>query len=175
MSRILRLFFFLPNATVILGGNLMALKDVVKVSRKTFFNPSQWFGYTQFKSNTQFMWDILKSIFYPPASTKKETFAEAQKRLKLTDAEINQTGQDYLLYALVFMLLGIFTLVFSFYLLFHHLAFLGFVLGLAVTGLFLSQAFKYHFLFFQIKHRKLGCTFDEWWKGSVNPDREPKA
>jgi len=30
----------------------MALKDVVKVSRKTFFNPRAWVGYDQVKTST---------------------------------------------------------------------------------------------------------------------------
>jgi intracellular multiplication protein IcmV len=152
----------------------MALKDIVKVSRKTFFNPSSWFGVGQVKSSTFFIWDVVKGIFYPPVAQQKETFEEAKKRLHLSDAEIDQNGQDYLLYALVFLLLGAFTFIFTCYLLFKHSSFSGFLLGLAVTGLFLSQAFKYHFLFFQIKHRKLGCTFDEWWSGTVN-NQEPGA
>ncbi len=91
------------------------------------------------------------------------------KRLKLNEEDIEQTGQSYLLFALIFMFCGLFALIFSFYLLFHHVSISGFVIGIAVSAMFLTQAFRYHFWFFQIKHRKLGCTFQEWLQGSVTP------
>jgi intracellular multiplication protein IcmV len=150
----------------------MPIKDVFKVSRKTFFSPSAWLGVTQVKSSSRTIWDILRSLFIPVTSQRKETFEMAMKRFNLTQASLASTSQSYFLYALIFLFLAVFSFLFSFYLLMFHKTLAGFLLGLACAALFLSQAFRYHFWYFQIKHRKLGCTFDEWWKGSVNPGRD---
>lgn len=153
----------------------MALKDVFKVSRKTFFNPTAWFGYGEVKNVNRTIWDILKSLFTQSALTHPETFEEAKVRLKLTEEEIQQTGQNYLIFSLIFLAFGLFGFMFGCYVLYHHATFAGFMLGIAVTSLFLAQAFRYDFWYFQIKQRKLGCTFDEWWQGKISANnQEPK-
>lgn len=37
-----------------------------------------------------------------------------------------------------------------------------FIVFLAVTALFLAQAFKFHFWLFQLQQGRLGCTWKEW-------------
>lgn len=41
--------------------------------------------------------------------------------------------------------------------------FLGSFISGALTCLMLAQSFKYHFWVFQIRSKKLGCTFGEWF------------
>lgn len=146
----------------------MAIKDVLKVSRKTFLNPSGWLGLPEVKDSFKTTWGILKSLITPASSTRTETFEEAMQRLNQTEADVKKIGQDYLMYCWVFIALGVASLVFGFYLLIHHWTIIGFLLSFAMTSLFFSQAFRYHFWHFQIKFRKLGCTFDEWWRGKPN-------
>jgi hypothetical protein len=55
-------------------------------------------------------------------------------------------------------------LFYSFFLLFHHTAFLGWFLGMATSALFFAQAFKYDFWSLQMRRRKLGLTFQDWKK-----------
>ena len=81
----------------------MAVRDVFKVSRKTFWNPRAWLGYDELKFQTQSLWDILRGIFIIPAPVHQETFDEAMKRLKLTPADIKATIRNYQLYALLFL------------------------------------------------------------------------
>jgi intracellular multiplication protein IcmV len=149
----------------------MALKDVVKLNRKTFVNPRGWLGYDLLKTQTLMLWDILKNAFTPAKPTRSETFEQAMQRLKLTEADVQESKESYFSYAIGFVILACVSLAASFYYLIQHGTFAGFLLGIATTGLFLAQAFRFHFWYFQIKHKKLGCTFDEWRKGRTNEEK----
>lgn len=140
----------------------MAIKDIFKISRKTFFYPSAWIGTETLSQQTSAMWLVIKSLFTPEKPVHKETFAESMQRQGLTEADIKEAQDDYTFYALIFLVLGIALVVFAFYLLFTHAAFFAWLLALAAAGLSLVQALKYDFWAFQIKNRKLGCTLAEW-------------
>ncbi len=140
----------------------MAIKDVLKVSRKTFFNPREWLSYDSLKEQTQTIKFFVKNAATIQKPERTETFDEALERLAVNEAELRATANKYLAYAFLFFGLAILDFIYGLYLLFHHGAFLGLILTLAVCALLLAQAFRYHFWFFQIKNRRLGCTFDEW-------------
>ena len=140
----------------------MPVSDIFKVSRKTFFNPSGWLGWNGLKSFNAIIFAILRPLFSPSVPEREETFDEAMARLGLTDVEVQERIKTYRTYALAFLLFAIFTFAYSFYLLFSHTSFLGMLLGFVVTGLFLSQAFKYDFWSLQMRQRRLGLTFEEW-------------
>lgn len=142
----------------------MGIKDVLKVSRKTFFNPRAWLGYDYLRDQTRYIWSSLKEVSTPRQAEYTETFEEAMQRLKLNEKQIKARAKLYFYYVLFFLILSVSDFLYGFYLLFHHGAFLGLVLAFAVCALLLAQAFKYHFWYFQIKHRKLGCTLKEWRK-----------
>lgn len=143
-------------------------KNAVKISRKTFFNPRGWLGYDSLKIQTQTLLTILQSLFKPAEPKRHETFEQALKRLNLTEEAVQKNHTRYLFIAVIFAGLGVATILFGFWLLFYHHTFSGFVLSIPTAGLFLVNAFRYHFWVFQIKHRKLGCTFQEWWQGRIN-------
>ena len=148
----------------------MSLWQVFKVNRKTFINPGAWLNIEGVKEANYWIWDSVKDIFVAPGAgdeVHQETFEETIKRQKLTEANIKQTMQTYFMFAMFFLGLGAIVLLFSLYLLFFYYSLPGLILGIASGGLFLGQAFKYHFWYFQIKHRKLGCTLAEWWRGKV--------
>ena len=140
----------------------MTIKDVFKVSRKTFFNPREWLGYDSLKEQTQTIQSFVKEAATVRKPERTETFDEALQRLDMKEEELPGIATKYLCYALFFLGLAIVDFIYGIYLLFHHGAFLGMVLAFAVCALLLAQAFRYHFWFFQIQNRKLGCTFEEW-------------
>ncbi|HSW93797.1 MAG TPA: hypothetical protein VLJ15_05500 [Gammaproteobacteria bacterium] len=140
----------------------MPLKDAVKISRKTFLNPTGWFGYDLLANQTRIFWDLMKSLFVLPVAGRAETFEGARERFKLTDEKLNELAQNFRLFALIFAACGSLTLLFSFYLLFAHGSFAGWLIGLATAAVFFAYGFRYSFWRFQIIHRKLGCTFQEW-------------
>lgn len=155
-------------------GVNMALKDILKVNRKTFFDPSGWLGYGLLKSQSRYLYDTLKQVITPPKPTHSETFEEAMKRLHISMTDVASLEKTYTMYSYVFFGLAIVAVLSSIYLLFAYSTLAGFILGIGVTALFLTQSFRYNFWAFQIKHRKLGCTFEEWKTGKINKTEEPK-
>lgn len=149
----------------------MAVKDIFKVSRKTFFAPGAWLGYDFVKNQSIYLWTVLKSLInalFPQKTTlHPETFEQAMQRLSLTEESLKETERLYLLFAAFFALLGVMVIVVAvLFLLAGHLA--ATLISFGIVAFLFSQAFRYHFWRFQIKHRKLGCTFQEWRTG--NPD-----
>lgn len=151
----------------------MAFWQIFKISRKTFFDPKSWLGYNSLAENSRSLWGTLRFLFISPAAGPAETFEEAKERLGLSDKAIRQIAQTYRYYAYGFALLGFLVFIFSFYLLFYHGTLQGWLLALAASALFFSQAFRYHFWFFQIKQHKLGYTVREWWNAIKR--KEPSA
>jgi intracellular multiplication protein IcmV len=142
----------------------MAIRDILKVSRKTYFNPLAWIGYDTLKDQNALIWSTVKQAFVKPTPGQEETFAAAMKRLKLTEADVRKQASQYRRFALLFVAIGFLTFYYSFYLLFRHTAVLSWLLGISVTALFFAQAYKYDFWAYQIRQRKLGATFAEWRK-----------
>jgi len=146
----------------------MAIKDVFKISRKTFFNPGAWLGVHELTGYTRLISRTLKTAFTPDKAQRVETFEQALERLDVTEAGLQHNAERYQLYAWFFIALSASACLASFYYLFHHGTFAGWCLAMVVAALFAANAFRFDFWHFQIKHRKLGCTVQEWWQGKLN-------
>ena len=153
----------------------MAFKDIFKISRKTFFDPTAWLGWNELSSYNQVIGGTLKTTFTPDETRRTETFEQALQRLRVTEADLQETAKRYQLYRLIFLLLSIGSLLVGFYYLFAFKTLAGLVLAIAVASLFGAQAFRYDFWYFQIKQRKLGCTVDEWWRDKVDSPKGPSV
>ena len=140
----------------------MAIRDVFKISRKTFLYPSGWIDLESLRYQNITIRDILKGMFSVRKPDYEETFEEAVERLVLSKADVKRTATLYRFFAIFFLILGLLSLIYSFYLLFHRGLFLGWLLGVSVSLLFFGQAFKYDFWSFQMRSQKLGSTFQEW-------------
>ncbi|SRR5579883_455187 len=143
----------------------MALKDIVKVNRKTYINPRAWLGYDYLKAQTIQIYATLRQLFTVPIPAREETFDQAVKRLHLSEKHVHELQRNYLITSIIFVILAAVAFAFSFVLMLYFGTFSGWLLAIAATALLLTQAFRYHFWHFQIKFRKLGCTFAEWKQG----------
>ncbi len=123
-------------------------------------------GIRELKDTTKLVKDIGKDTFKKEEATRKENFTEAVKRYQLTDAEIEQRQHSFGQIALIFFAIAILCFAYAIYLAFQG-EIMAFLLGLGVTGLGLTYAFRYHFWAFQLKHKKLGCSLAEWWHSEV--------
>lgn len=140
----------------------MAIRDIFKVSRKTFFNPSGWLDYDGLKNQSTNLYSILKTTYTPDKSGREETFEQAMVRLNLTEEDVAGIIKTYAFYTFVFVLLGLGMFCYAFYLLFSVGSLTGLMLGLGAASLFFAQAFRYDFWSLQMRRRKLGLTFEEW-------------
>jgi intracellular multiplication protein IcmV len=153
----------------------MAIKDIFKISRKTFFNPTAWLGWNELSGYNRVIGSTLKTTFTSSETQRTETFEQALQRLQVTDAELQETTKRYRLYALFFLILALGSLLAGFYYLFVYKTLAGWVLATAVALLFGSHAFRFDFWYFQIKQRKLGCTVSEWWRNKVGMPKGPSV
>lgn len=96
---------------------------------------------------------------------------------------VGHTGKPYVVYVptdlvlkrerefrnLFFLFFGILvtSIFYFFYVLFHHL-WLTAVLILSFSMFVSALSFRYHFWWFQMRKRKLGCTFEEWKDETLN-------
>lgn len=149
----------------------MAVRDILKIKLKTFFNPMGWLDYDTLKVRNQTLWNSLKSVFFLPTDARSETYEQALQRLGVTDAEVQERAKLFRLYAIIFLMLGFLVFFYSFYLLFGHGTFSGLLLGLCASAAFFSQAFRFDFWSFQMRSRKLGVTFEEWKSSILGDDK----
>lgn len=123
-------------------------------------------GTKQLKETGTSVKDLAKEAFNHPEAKRSETFSEAMARLKLTPKALAQRHKRFIQLAFAFFGLALLCFSYSVYLAMQgQLA--AFILGLAVTCLGLTYAFRYHFWAFQLKHQKLGCSLKEWWQGTI--------
>lgn len=140
----------------------MAIRDMLRVSRKTFLNPSGWLDFQGLRNNTAMIVSVLRTLFTTPKPLREETFEQSMARLHLTETDVSTIAINYRQYALFFLVLGFLGFIYSFFILFLYWSFLGWLLGMGMTALFISQAFKYDFWSLQMRRRKLGLTYGDW-------------
>lgn len=140
----------------------MAIRDIFKISRKTFFNPKEWINWDNVQGQTLTLWQILRRLFLPArAARREESYAEALVRLKLSDTTAQIRAMRYRQFALIFLSCAFLALLFAIYCLFY-ISWHDFFISMAVVGLLAAYGFRYDFWAFQIRQRKLGCTFADW-------------
>lgn len=140
----------------------MTIRNALKVGLKTFVNPRGWVDYDSLKYQNKIIYKNLKPLFSKPQPIRGETFDQAIQRLGLSEADIQATIKSYRRYSIFFVIIGLITFYYSFYLLFRHVSFASWLLGLGAAGLFFGQAFKYDFWVLQMHKRTLGLTFADW-------------
>ena len=142
----------------------MAIRDVFKVSRKTFFNPAAWIDADALETENRLLWGYLKGLTKPQEAERKETFEEAMKRQGLSEQDLKDGIGTYRALALIFMVFGVLLLMYGFYLIVKHYSFAGFMLAAGASGLCFSQTFKYDFWALQMQKRQLGLKLSDWMR-----------
>lgn len=138
----------------------MGITSFLTTVIKPFINVPKWIGYSQLKTSTRGIKDIVKGLFIPAQPTRQEAFAEAIVRLGLTEADIEQRKKEFSRLQWTFLIIGLVIFSYGIYL-FSEGSFKGGIASVAITLVPLAQAFRYHFWLFQLRQRKLGCTFRE--------------
>lgn len=132
---------------------------------KRVFNVRQWSDYDRLKAFTLFLGDGIKKMVVPRKTDIKdtgETFSEALAEMHLSEDDLLARKKG--LYRLSILMCTIFLLVFSYAI--YHLVYSNYkaaIVSLVISMISLVLAFRYHFWYFQIKERKLGCSVQEWY------------
>ena len=147
-------------------GVMRSIGGGVKWTLKPFFEVSKWFAAEEVAHQAKRIRDQAVDVGGLKKSERSETFAEAMARLDLTEADILIKQRAFLRLTLVFLAMSAVALIYAIYLFWEGGVWSGaiaFVLGLVGLG----YAFRYHFWFFQVKQRRLGCTVREWLQGQA--------
>ena len=135
-----------------------------KVGSQIFdFNVSGWIGYQNMKGLTKGLIDNSKDTFHVQSGTIEETFEEAVERLNLTEEILAQRKKEFTRLFLIFLITACCIFSYSIFIAAIYKNIMGFIMGLGITCYALSQSFKYHFWLYQIKAKKLGCSFNDWF------------
>lgn len=128
---------------------------------KTFFDLPSWLGIKQFKDTNKTLGAYLKESYTVKQATRRETFDEALQRMRVSPESLAMIVKSNARNFCVMVIFALFLVVYGAYLLFlgHWGATL---LDTVVVGFVLVRAFQFSFWNFQIKQRRLGCTFKEW-------------
>lgn len=129
----------------------------------SILNVRVWFDWERVKSYTFYLSNGFQQLFISKITVDAESFKEATTKLQLDDASLLSKQNALYRLSMLMLVLAFFVLGYSGYQLFYG-SFKATIVSIVVTLIALVLAFRYHFWYFQIKHRKLGCTFDEWFR-----------
>jgi intracellular multiplication protein IcmV len=134
------------------------------------FNVRSWIDFDRTKSFTLYLVNGFKRMFVPQKNESGETFDEAMSRLNISEKELQDRKSA--LYRLSLLMSAAAILIFG-YAIYHVLygSYRAVIVSLVVMLIALALAFRYHFWYFQIKERKLGCTMQEWYRKGLLGDK----
>lgn len=135
---------------------------------KTKNTLSDWMGVGILVGVFKMAQDIFIAVFMPGRGEQpiKETYEEAIVRLKLTEADIEERKKMFLTQVVLYLSAGFAVLGYAVWLAFQgHLT--AMAIAFLVAVLSLAYAFRSHFWLFQMKQKKLGCTFKEYLDSSL--------
>lgn len=130
---------------------------------KRIFRVREWIDWERIRSWTLYLINGLKRLFIPQHNVASESFNAAMTRLKISEADLLAKQKGLYWLSIIMVLTATFILFYTGYQLFYG-TFKAAVVSIVVMMIALVLAFRYHFWYFQIKKRKLGCTLKEWYR-----------
>lgn len=127
----------------------------------------KWVSWDYLSETTNRFKSVLVDIAVPKKATYSETFEEALVRLNLTPEDIAQRKIEFTRLLFFFVGLSLIVILYGLYMAFTG-GLVSSLIAFCLSLYCLTQAFRFHFWLFQIKHRKLGCTWQEWFNSSVH-------
>jgi intracellular multiplication protein IcmV len=141
----------------------MKIRRAVKNTVKPFVDVKTWVGYDQLKQSVSSVLGMFKGVWSTKSDPEnKETFEEATQRLGLTEEALAERKKAFVFLMLFYCLIALGLFVYAYYLLTEG-SYHGALASFSIMFIAWVQAFRYHFWLFQLKQRKLGCTFKEWF------------
>ena len=138
---------------------------------KRIINIRKWSDWDRMKAFTLYLLNGFKRLFVTQKEVEVESFDSAVNKLKLSDADLVIKQNALLRLSIVMLAAAFMIFIYSGYQLFYG-SFKAVIVSLVVMLIALVLAFRYHFWYFQIKHRKLGCTITEWYRQGILGEKE---
>jgi intracellular multiplication protein IcmV len=141
----------------------MGVKHVIKKGLFSGLNPMRWIGYEQIAANSRTIKNMVGNINKPNGSSYNPTsFEDCMQHYGLSEADLKQRMKNSLLIARACLAFSLLMLCYTIYLFIRHMP-LSAIICIVLTLLLWAYAFREHFNYFQMKQRRLGCTFKDWF------------
>lgn len=150
-----------------MGYKCMGIKKSIKFFTR-HVRPGQWVGYGSIKENGGYIAELFNRRFRPPQQSplteddRNLTFDEFSTKSGLTEAKIQSMmsqGWRFMVYCLGMALV---VLVYAAYV-FCKGTFVPGVVSLLLAVLLLVYAWREHFIYTKLKHRRLNLTVSDWF------------
>lgn len=138
---------------------------------KNVINIRYWSDWDRVKAFTSYLANGFKRLFVPSQATAAESFDEVIARMNITETDLTLKQKALLRLSIVMVAVAGLVLMYVGYQLFWG-SFKAAIVSFVVVLIALVLAFRYHFWYFQIKKRKLGCTYEEWYKQGLLGEKE---
>lgn len=138
---------------------------------KRIIDVRTWLDWDRLKILSLALFAGIKKMFVPDKATEVESFDSAVKRLDITDADLEKKQTALFRLSMLMVVVGLLIGGYSIYHLFYG-TFRATIVSLVVMMIAFVLAFRYHFWYFQIKQRKLGCTLQDWYRQGLWGEKE---
>ncbi|MFI4918342.1 MAG: type IVB secretion system protein IcmV [Legionellales bacterium] len=151
----------------------MKNKSDLKIVRifSSIINIRAWADWDRMKSFTLYLGYGVKRLLVPENPTATESFDAAMERLGISDADLLIKQKALFRLSTLMLFLAGLILIYAGYHLFYG-AFKAAIVSFVVMLIALVLAFRYHFWYYQMKTRKLGCTFNQWYRFGLMGEKE---
>ncbi|MCX7115413.1 MAG: type IVB secretion system protein IcmV [Gammaproteobacteria bacterium] len=130
------------------------------------FKFRSWLDIERVQDFFAYMCDSSRRLLIPPKKGDTESFEAVIKELGLTDHDLQVQANALWWWSMLLLAVSAGIVAITIYHgLYGHLR--ACILSVLVTMVGLVAAFRYHFLYFQIKTRTLGCPIGTWFKQGV--------
>lgn len=135
----------------------------LKKKTKRFFDIPRWIGAEHIGSQFRNIRALMHALTTTPTPEREETYEEAMVRMNLSAEDMDKRKQTLFIMSMVYVALGSLVIAYAIFL-FCHEKWMATVMCIPITSVLFSFAFREHFWYIQLKHKRLGFTFKEWWK-----------
>ncbi|CEK11710.1 type IVB secretion system protein IcmV [Legionella hackeliae] len=138
---------------------------------KRIFNVRAWIDFDRVRAFTAYLVAGFQKMFIPQQQTGQgESFEAAIARMNLSEQDLQ--AKQSALYRLSLLMSAAAVCIFGYavYHLFYG-TYRALIVSLVLVLVALVLAFRYHFWYFQIKERKLGCSISEWYREGLKGDK----
>ena len=135
---------------------------MAKNKLRRWFNVRAWCDYDRLAQGAFSLRDTIRLLFIPRTTTKKEDFANAIEKLQFSEEDIQVRKHAFLRLTLIMSTMTLLIFCYSLYHLYEgHIR--TFVMSVILSLIAAMLTFRYHFWYFQLTKKKLGCTLNEWF------------
>jgi len=136
----------------------MKLKRTKRLVKERIPN---WMDLSRAKAGSKSILGMAKNLFVVSQPKRTETFEQALERLGMSEKDVGERLQAFFRLFLIMVLVSIVIFSYAVYLLITGTLMASFA-AIAVSTVAAALAFKNHFWYIQLKHRRLGMIFKEW-------------